>query len=604
MSNKPPLMTRLLGNPNTGNVDDKTASNTARNASLSPGHVPRDFTLQRENTFSRKSTFNRTYTIDGEVNPFEPLARTLTEQIRAFDPDEQFTKAIIQDYSKHNEEGVQGDMPLQSGFARKKAFWVVMLLNGLQGVILAIVASLFSNITKNVPNQYLACSYGNDDDDPNCTEWYQGKKYYIYVVASAGFLVGVIRWAFDYPFNLPGLFKEINDCHVEPKWAPVSLLVSTISLSGGATLGPEAGMAAAGGGVGSFIAEHLDMEQDYKDLVVLGGMSAALGALFPNPLLSAMFFHELGNPPRDYMEATVLLSFPAIISFVVYYKLEGCTFLEHISSKSAIMAITWEETGFDLWQCGTGFFIGCMSAIFGLLIVISIGVNKQIFNRIRTRLARFPFLKHVIPPVIGGTVIGTLNWALPLTFGNGELVMGAIIGGSSHNRYSKSLLISTGFARLIMLGLSMNCGFVGGLIFPMLTMGAIAGSVTISYYPYIPQGLAFACFMCAIPSSIVPMPFTFVCLVVFVFYFGLYQVAPIFIATMTAYMILSGSGLLKNLQLRSMAREKAAQAAAEEAELERKKQIEEESQYTLDQYTGGVKHKTSATISPLNVPKG
>ncbi len=49
----------------------------------------------------------------------------------------------------------------------------------------------------------------------------------------------MIRWTFDYPDNLAGIFKEIKTYHVESKWVGVTYCISALSLAGGATLGPE-----------------------------------------------------------------------------------------------------------------------------------------------------------------------------------------------------------------------------------------------------------------------------------------------------------------------------------------------------------------------------
>ena len=54
---------------------------------------------------------------------------------------------------------------------------------------------------------------------------------------------------------------------------------------------------------------------------------------------------------------------------------------------------------------GTGFVIGVVSAALCFMILLTIGVTKQLFNRLRSRLAN-PFLQEVLPPVIGGIVIG------------------------------------------------------------------------------------------------------------------------------------------------------------------------------------------------------
>lgn len=66
--------------------------------------------------------------------------------------------------------------------------------------------------------------------------------YWVYVTTGAGFLVGSLRVVMKYPENLPGFFKEVTDCHVDPTWALPTVLLSALSLGGGANLGPEQAM--------------------------------------------------------------------------------------------------------------------------------------------------------------------------------------------------------------------------------------------------------------------------------------------------------------------------------------------------------------------------
>lgn len=62
------------------------------------------------------------------------------------------------------------------------------------------------------------------------------------MTTGAGFVVGIIRYFAKYPDNLPGFFKEVNSCHVDPTWAPYTVLLSAVSIAGGANLGPEQAM--------------------------------------------------------------------------------------------------------------------------------------------------------------------------------------------------------------------------------------------------------------------------------------------------------------------------------------------------------------------------
>lgn len=142
----------------------------------------------------------------------------------------------------------------------------------------------------------MQCNYTND---PSCGEWYNGKKYWIAITVGTGFTIGVIRWAFSYPDNLPGIFKDINTFHVEPKWTPITYFISALSLAGGATLGPEQALGNLGGGIAYYITSLVDFEdEDYNKIFVLSGMASALGALFPSPMLGALMMHELGEPPK------------------------------------------------------------------------------------------------------------------------------------------------------------------------------------------------------------------------------------------------------------------------------------------------------------------
>ncbi len=72
------------------------------------------------------------------------------------------------------------------------------------------------------------------------------------------------------------------------------------------------------------------------------------------------------------------------------------------------MAAKWLESGYHSWQILTGIAVGIISAAICVGCVPAISVNKQVFFRIRTRLQDKPFLREVLPPMIGGNIIGKL----------------------------------------------------------------------------------------------------------------------------------------------------------------------------------------------------
>ncbi len=112
----------------------------------------------------------------------------------------------------------------------------------------------------------------------------------------AGLAIGLLRYSTNYPSDLPGFFKEINDAHVDPSHTPVTVAISAMSLACGASLGPEQALGNFSGGLGTLVSERMNLENDNeKRVIVLSAMASALGCLFPNPLLGVQMIMECAD---------------------------------------------------------------------------------------------------------------------------------------------------------------------------------------------------------------------------------------------------------------------------------------------------------------------
>jgi H+/Cl- antiporter ClcA len=325
-----------------------------------------------------------------------------------------------------------------------------------------------------------------------------------------------------------------------------SVIISAVSLAGGASLGPEMALSNIGGGLATCIHEYVIEIEDleYRELMTLSGMAAALGALFPSPLLGVLLIIELGSPPKSFMEGAVMMSITATIAFGLYYYLQPLTFLDHSTSNTIYLSEQWIiANGFQDYQIVYGFIIGVVSAGVCLMTIVSFGTCKQVMARIKERYRRNSFLKEVIPATVGGLIIGAVNYALPATIGNGNLVIGYFIkfGGAGGTAVlSKSLLYKTLFARMLTLGISNNCGFVGGIVYPFLTIGVICAVLCNQYYPGMPLGLCVSTFFISVGMGVIPAPFTFVILSCLLFFLGAYQSVVVFVAALTCFCLVSG----------------------------------------------------------------
>ena len=120
----------------------------ANNDQLPHDEMPK---LERRSTFARTMTFNpQTFNpVVYEGYVVQSVRKTMTNIGELLDPDAVYTNALLQEYHKHD-MGNEGDLPLQTGFARKAKFWRVFLLICLLASFMSLVAAGFVNLTQEV----------------------------------------------------------------------------------------------------------------------------------------------------------------------------------------------------------------------------------------------------------------------------------------------------------------------------------------------------------------------------------------------------------------------------------------------------------------------
>lgn len=103
------------------------------------------------------------------------------------------------------------------------------------------------------------------------------------------------------------------------------------------------------------------------------------------------------------MESTLLMSVGAIFAFVVFYQLEERSWLERLVPNYRL-TYNWE---FEMWQCASAAVIGLVAAGSSLVILISIGIVKQILLRIQERCDKTGFINGMIfVSTLGGLIVG------------------------------------------------------------------------------------------------------------------------------------------------------------------------------------------------------
>ena len=133
----------------------------------------------------------------------------------------------------------QGSPPI----TRTREFWELVGYEALLGLLTGLMAYVFIALV----------DWATESLWPETTEYvfFSGEPWWILLMGGAGLLVGLVRRLLDVQPVIPGLFEEVDERRIEPRFVPRRVLVSFISLVGGASVGPEAALGSMGGGLGT-----------------------------------------------------------------------------------------------------------------------------------------------------------------------------------------------------------------------------------------------------------------------------------------------------------------------------------------------------------------
>ena len=408
---------------------------------------------------------------------------------------------------------------------RSRGFWVIMRYAALFGAVLAFAALAFLGLV----------SWGTDlwFTLPKNPGWLDGSLWWVAVTGGAGVLVGVLRRVFRVPVELAGTVKELEGQRVEPSTVPGAVAVSLVSLAGGASLGPEDALGKLGGGLGTWVSERRKLGEDVRATNTLSGMSAAYGGLLSSPILASILTLEIARPKAArFADSLVAGLLASSVAFAVYFPIAGSTFVGLYAAPS----YKYED-----WQLLAAVPLGLAAGVLALITAVTIGVMKKLTAPLASRT--------ILCPTLGGIAFGLVGVALPLTLFTGTDQLTTVIQDGA--ALGAGLLIAVVFAKILVFALCEATGFVGGPFLVMLFIGGTAGTAAHVLVPGLPEGLAFTAMFAALPGALVAAPFSLILLGALTTQIGTLQIAPVAIAVLTAYLAVSGSGLLMTLANRA-----------------------------------------------------
>jgi H+/Cl- antiporter ClcA len=183
----------------------------------------------------------------------------------------------------------------------------------------------------------------------------------------------------------------------------------------------------------------------------------------------------------------------------------------------------------------TAALLGVVSAVIMATLVAVLLVVRKLASALGNR--------YVIG-VVGGLIVGTISVALPLTLGAGQSQLETVIG--EMEGLGLGLLAAVLVAKMVALSISVEMGFLGGNVFPMIFIGGLSGVIVHTAFPGIPAALAVSCMLAAVPGSYLRAPISMTFIAAVALALDPRTAAPVAVAVVTSYLLVASVRYLRS----------------------------------------------------------
>ncbi len=288
--------------------------------------------------------------------------------------------------------------------------------------------------------------------------------------------------------GIPEAIESIlmNGSRVHPKLAILKPVSAAISIGSGGPFGAEGPIIMTGGAFGSLIAQLFHLTSAERKTLLVAGAAAGMSATFAAPLSAILLAVELllfewkprsvipvalasvtaGAARRYILGLGPLFPVPPHPAFIGPEGLLGCVII--------------------------GLAAGALSA----LLTVGVYAAEDLFEKLPIHWMWWP--------AIGGVFVGIGGLIFPQALGVGYDTIGLLLRGNVAFKFILGVLLVKSAIWMISLG----SGTSGGVLAPLLMMGAALGGVAGMFLPHFGQGFWPLVSMGAILGGTMRSPFT------------------------------------------------------------------------------------------------
>jgi H+/Cl- antiporter ClcA len=257
-----------------------------------------------------------------------------------------------------------------------------------------------------------------------------------------------------------------GESKVQPRVAVLKPIASAIAIGTGGPFGAEGPIIMTGGAVGSICAQFLQLSADERKTLLVAGAAAGMTAVFDTPLAAVLLAVELllfEWRPRSFVPVAAAVAVAAIVRVPL---LGG----------GPVFPVPTGALHLDAGAYALCLVSGAAAAALALIATSLVYASEDTFGRLPIHWMWWP--------AIGGVIIGVGGLFVPQALGVGYNVIEAELNGS----IALHLVIGILIVKTLIWSLSLGSGTSGGVLAPLLMIGAALGALEAQIFPAVGAG--------------------------------------------------------------------------------------------------------------------
>jgi CIC family chloride channel protein len=347
---------------------------------------------------------------------------------------------------------------LRKRLALPRTSWQLCLLAALGGTASALLVVLFSYSIETVQSFYLV-------QKDNYTSLDALSRFHLPIVG--GLVILFFAWLTGYQYLRTGIPFVLHRLKVANGIIPFrntlnQFFGSVIALASGFSVGKEGPAIHLGAACSSYLGNKLNLPFNTIRTLCACGIAAGISACFNTPIAAVIFVMEVIL--REYkVHIFIPVMIASITGSMISRSLLGPTHEFGYFSKISL--------SFDHYP---------ILIILGLIL----GLLAYGFNRYLVLIIKYSSSIHIVPRImLAALITGILGFFVPFAMGT-DL---SVITFALENNIPLQLLLGVLFAKILMTITALGLGIPGGIIGPIIGIGAIVGTcVSILVTGYLP----------------------------------------------------------------------------------------------------------------------